>query len=61
MGISLVPAMAISRAPDVKFVRIADSGASRTIGALTLRGRSLSRAQRAFLSTLREASSRKDD
>jgi DNA-binding transcriptional LysR family regulator len=57
MGISLVPAMAISRAPDVKFVRIADSGASRTIGALTLRGRSLSRAQQAFLSTLREASS----
>jgi LysR family transcriptional regulator, hydrogen peroxide-inducible genes activator len=61
LGISLVPAMAISRAPDVKFVRIADPEATRTIGALTLRGRSLSRAQQAFLSTLRKASSLTDD
>ena len=61
LGISLVPAMAISRAPDVKFVRIADREATRTIGALALRGRSLSRAQQAFLSTLRKASSLTDD
>jgi len=61
MGISLVPAMAVSRAPDVKFVRIADREATRTIGALALRGRSLSRAQQAFLSTLRKASSLTDD
>src|SRR5580765_4601014 len=53
MGISLVPAMAVSRAPDLKFVRIADREATRTIGALTLRGRSLSRAHQAFLSALR--------
>jgi LysR family transcriptional regulator, hydrogen peroxide-inducible genes activator len=61
MGISLVPAMAASRAPDVKFVRIADPEATRTIGTLTLRGRSLSRAQQAFLSTLGKASSLTDD
>ena len=61
LGISLVPAMAISRAPEVKFVRIADREATRTIGALALRGRSLSRAQQAFLSTLRKASSLTDD
>jgi LysR family hydrogen peroxide-inducible transcriptional activator len=56
MGISLVPAMAVSRAPQLKFVRIADSQATRTIGALTLRGRSLSRARQAFLSSLRQPS-----
>jgi len=53
MGISLVPAMAVTRAPDLKFVRIADPEATRTIGALTLRGRSLSRAHQAFLFALR--------
>ena len=56
MGVSLVPAMAVTRAPDLKFVRIADAEARRTIGALTLRGRSLSRAHHAFLSTLRRPS-----
>ena len=53
MGISLVPAMAVTRDPHLKFVRIADPDATRTIGALTLRGRSLSRAHHAFLSSLR--------
>jgi hypothetical protein len=48
--------MAVSRAPDLKFVRIADADATRTIGALTLRGRSLSRAHQAFLSVLRQPS-----
>src|SRR5262249_26250324 len=48
--ISLVPPMAVRRSPDLKFVRIADAEATRTIGALTLRGRSLSRAYQAFLS-----------
>jgi len=56
MGVSLVPAMAVTRAPHLKFVRIADAEATRTIGALTLRGRSLSRAHHAFLSTLRRPS-----
>jgi len=53
MGISLVPAMAVTRDSHLRFVRIADSDATRTIGALTLRGRSLSRAHHAFLSSLR--------
>jgi LysR family transcriptional regulator, hydrogen peroxide-inducible genes activator len=53
MGISLVPAMAVTRSPDLKFVRISHPEASRTIAALTLRGRSLSRAHQAFLSVLR--------
>jgi hypothetical protein len=35
MGISRVPAMAVTRAPELKFVRIADKEATRTIGALT--------------------------
>jgi LysR family transcriptional regulator, hydrogen peroxide-inducible genes activator len=60
MGISLVPAMAVTRDSHLRFVRIADSEATRTIGALTLRGRSLSRAHQAFLSTLRQPSSLTD-
>jgi len=39
-----------------KFVRIADPEASRTIGAVALRGRSLTRLQRAFLAHLRTSS-----
>ena len=54
MGISLVPAMAVTRDSHLKFVRIADPDATRTIGALTLRGRSLSRAHDAFRSALRQ-------
>jgi LysR family hydrogen peroxide-inducible transcriptional activator len=56
MGISLVPAMAVNRDSNLRFVRIADAEATRTIGALTLRGRSLSRAHRAFVSSLRQSS-----
>jgi len=54
MGVSLVPEMAVDRRSPVRFVRISDSGATRTIGALTLRGRSLSRAHHAFLSSLHQ-------
>lgn len=54
VGVSLVPAMACARRSDVRFVRISDPSASRTIGALTLHGRSLTRAQQAFLSVLRQ-------
>jgi LysR family hydrogen peroxide-inducible transcriptional activator len=53
VGVSLVPAMAVDRRLPVRFVRISDPQATRTIGALTLRGRSLSRAHHAFLSALR--------
>jgi LysR family hydrogen peroxide-inducible transcriptional activator len=54
VGVSLVPAMAVDRQSKVRFVRISDPQAMRTIGALTLRGRSLSRAHHAFLSALRQ-------
>ena len=54
VGVSLVPAMAVDRRSQVRFVRISDLAATRTIGALTLRGRSLSRAHHAFLSGLRQ-------
>jgi len=57
VGVSLVPAMAVDRRAKVRFVRISDPAAARTIGALTLRGRSVSRANRAFLSTLRQTTS----
>src|ERR1700747_3192223 len=57
VGGSLVPAMAVDRRAKVRFVRISDPAATRTIGALTLRGRSLSRANHAFLSTLRQTTS----
>jgi LysR family transcriptional regulator, hydrogen peroxide-inducible genes activator len=54
VGVSLVPAMAVDRNhAQLRFVRISDPHATRTIGALTLRGRSLSRAHHAFLSALR--------
>src|SRR6266446_2157197 len=54
MGVSLVPEMALDRRSPVRFVRISDPGATRTIGALTLRGRSFSRAHHAFLSSLHQ-------
>ena len=54
VGVSLVPAMAVDHNHmQLRFVRISDPHATRTIGALTLRGRSLSRAHHAFLSALR--------
>jgi LysR family hydrogen peroxide-inducible transcriptional activator len=53
MGVSIVPEMAIDRKSRCRFVRIDDPAAARTIGALILRGRSLSRAHHAFLSHLR--------
>jgi LysR family hydrogen peroxide-inducible transcriptional activator len=54
VGVSLVPAMAVDRRSQVRVLRISDPAVSRTIGALTLRGRSLSRAHHAFLSGLRQ-------
>jgi LysR family hydrogen peroxide-inducible transcriptional activator len=52
MGVSLVPEMAIDKKSGCVFVPIADEQATRTIGAVRLRGRSFSRAQSAFLSLL---------
>jgi LysR family transcriptional regulator, hydrogen peroxide-inducible genes activator len=56
MGVSIVPEMAVEKKSGCKFVRIADGEASRTIGAVVLRARSLTRLQSAFLAHLRTAS-----
>jgi LysR family hydrogen peroxide-inducible transcriptional activator len=57
MGVSIVPEMAIDKKSRCRFVRLDDPAAVRTIGAVTLRGRSLSRAHHAFLSHLRALAS----
>ena len=46
MGVSIVPEMAIEKKSQCRYVRIADEQAVRTIGAVVLRGRSLTRAPR---------------
>ena len=53
MGVSIVPEMAIEKRAHCRYVRIADNEATRTIGAVVLRGRSLSRIHHAFLAHLR--------
>jgi LysR family hydrogen peroxide-inducible transcriptional activator len=53
MGVSIVPEMAIERNPRCRYVRIVDDEATRTIGAIVLRGRSLTRLHHAFLTHLR--------
>src|ERR1700686_4117895 len=55
MGVSIVPEMAVAKKSGCRFVRIADAEASRTIGAVVLRGRSLTRLHGAFLAHLRTA------
>jgi LysR family transcriptional regulator, hydrogen peroxide-inducible genes activator len=55
MGVSIVPEMAVDRHHGCGYVRIADGEATRTIGAVVLRGRSLTRVHLAFLSCLRGA------
>jgi LysR family hydrogen peroxide-inducible transcriptional activator len=55
MGVSIVPEMAIDKRQACRYVRIADREATRTIGAVVLRGRSLTRVHLAFLSRLRNA------
>src|ERR1700681_4190238 len=53
MGVSIVPEMAIEKQSQCRYIRIADDQAARTIGAVVLRGRSLTRLHRAFLTHLR--------
>jgi LysR family hydrogen peroxide-inducible transcriptional activator len=55
MGVSIVPEMAIEKKSRCRFVRIEDTAAARTIGAVVLRGRSLSRAHHAFLAHLHDS------
>jgi LysR family hydrogen peroxide-inducible transcriptional activator len=49
MGVSIVPEMAIEKNSPCRYVPIADEQASRTIGTVVLRGRSLSRTHVAFI------------
>ncbi|HWX94839.1 MAG TPA: LysR family transcriptional regulator [Terriglobales bacterium] len=49
MGVSIVPEMAVKENSSCRYIRLADEAATRTIGAVVLRGRSLSRAHRGFL------------
>src|SRR6202158_96396 len=53
VGVSIVPEMSMEKKSGCRFVRVADTEASRTIGAVVLRGRSLTRLHRAFLARLR--------
>jgi LysR family hydrogen peroxide-inducible transcriptional activator len=53
VGVSLVPEMAIDRNAGCRYVRLSDAGATRTIVAAVLHGRSFNRVQRAFLSGVR--------
>jgi LysR family hydrogen peroxide-inducible transcriptional activator len=52
MGVSIVPEMAVTENSSCRYIRIADPEATRTIGAAVLRGRSLSRVHRGFLSLI---------
>jgi LysR family hydrogen peroxide-inducible transcriptional activator len=60
MGVSIIPQMAVEKKSGCRFVRIADAEASRTVGAIVLRGRSLTRLQRAFLAHLRSSAPMSD-
>jgi LysR family transcriptional regulator, hydrogen peroxide-inducible genes activator len=48
LGVSIVPAMALEKRPGCQYVPLADDRAARTIGVITLTGRSLTRANEAF-------------
>jgi LysR family hydrogen peroxide-inducible transcriptional activator len=53
VGVSLVPEMAVDRNVGCRYVRLSDAHATRTIVAAVLRGRSLNRVQRAFVSGIK--------
>jgi LysR family hydrogen peroxide-inducible transcriptional activator len=54
VGVSLVPEMAIDRNVSCRYVPLNDAQATRTIVAAVLRGRSLNRVQKAFVSGIRD-------
>jgi LysR family hydrogen peroxide-inducible transcriptional activator len=49
LGVSIVPAMALEKRPGCRFVALTDERATRTIGAIVLKGRSQTRISEAFL------------
>jgi LysR family hydrogen peroxide-inducible transcriptional activator len=53
VGVSLVPEMAVDRNVGCRYIRLSDAHATRTIVAAVLRGRSLNRVQRAFVSGIK--------
>lgn len=53
LGVSVVPEMAIEKRPGCRLLPLTDGHASRTIGAVTLKGRSHSHVNKAFLAHLR--------
>jgi LysR family hydrogen peroxide-inducible transcriptional activator len=57
LGVSIIPEMAIEKRRGCSYVGLDDERASRTIGAIVVKGKSLSRAHLAFLAQLRENSS----
>lgn len=54
MGVSIVPEMAVKENLSCRYIRLADEEATRTIGAVVLRGRSLNRAHKGFLALVRQ-------
>jgi LysR family transcriptional regulator, hydrogen peroxide-inducible genes activator len=58
LGVSVVPAMAVEKRPGCCFIPLADEKAERTIGAVTLKGRSLTRTSLQFLAHLGVKSAR---
>jgi LysR family transcriptional regulator, hydrogen peroxide-inducible genes activator len=60
MGVSIVPEMAVEKSARCRYVRIADDSATRTIAALVLRGRSLTRTHLGFLTHLRSSASARE-
>ena len=57
MGVSIIPQMAVDKKAGCRYVSISDPEATRTIGVVVLRGRSLTRANLGFLSLLRQSCS----
>jgi LysR family hydrogen peroxide-inducible transcriptional activator len=57
MGVSLIPQMATEKRFGCRYVPISDAEATRTIGAVILRGRSQTRANLSFLTLLRQLAS----
>jgi LysR family hydrogen peroxide-inducible transcriptional activator len=52
LGVSIVPAMAVEKRSACRYVSLTDERAARTIGVVTLNGRSPTRATEAFLAHL---------
>jgi LysR family hydrogen peroxide-inducible transcriptional activator len=52
LGVSIIPAMAVEKRSGCCFVPLADDQAARAIGAVTLKGKSLTRMGEAFLAHL---------